>query len=167
MKEELRLVGLGVNAVVDCTKRERPRARKDGSTQRNLVADLPAVLVGELAADDGTLAIDQECLLLLRLQHEFRVHVEIGCRVDRKLREEIAFGYVDSPEPVGPRHCGYARNLPDLLRVGERHREDQRDRIARDQARRRRRLRARVPRFDDRAQQTECRDRDDDADDRQ
>jgi hypothetical protein len=43
---------------------------KDRSADRDLVADLPSELVGELAPGDRALAIDQERLALLRRDPE-------------------------------------------------------------------------------------------------
>ena len=80
VEEELRLVGLRVGAVVDAAQRERPRARVDRAAQRDLVADLPAVLVGELAPDDAPLRSRRNAFRCASGSTVLRVQVEVGRR---------------------------------------------------------------------------------------
>src|SRR6266446_3698610 len=167
MKEHGRLIGTLVRPVVNATQIERPRPGEDGAAQRNLVADLPAVLVRELASDDATLTIDKKILLLFWRKQELRVGSEISGRVDGELGKEIALGDVDAAKPVCPRHAGYAIDLPYALRVVERQRKGQRDRIARHQPGTRACIGAGVPRVDDGMQQAERGDGDDNAGDGQ
>src|SRR6266404_7004728 len=167
MKEHGRLIGTLVRPVVNAAQIERPRPGEDGAAQRNLVADLPAVLVRELASDDATLTIDKKILLLFWRKQELRVGSEISGSVDGELGKEIALGDVDAAEPVCPRHAGYAIDLPYALRVVERQRKGQRDRIARHQPGARACVGAGVPRVDDGMQQAERGDGDDNADDGQ
>src|ERR1700681_4499803 len=79
----------------------------------------------------------------------------------------MALGDVDAAEPVCPRHAGYAIDLPDALRIVERQRKSERDRVARHQPGARACIGARVPGVDDGVQQAERSDGDDDADDGQ
>src|SRR6266540_2741615 len=167
MKEHLRFGGGLRRAVVDAAQVERPRARKNSAAQRDLVAYLPSVLLGELAAYDGALAIGEESPPFLRGEHELRINVEISGCVDCELREEIALADVHTPEPIRPRDRGHAGHLTDPLRVGERQREDERYRVARDQPGAGARVGAGVPGVDDRTQQSERADRDHDTEDRE
>jgi hypothetical protein len=66
VEEHRRLVGALLGALVDAAQVERPGSRIDRAAERDLVAHLPAVLVGELAADDRALAVDEKRLALLR-----------------------------------------------------------------------------------------------------
>src|SRR5438128_799106 len=120
MKEHGRLIGRFIHAVVDAAQIERPGPGKNGAAQRDLVADFPAELIGELAADDATLAIEQERFLLLGAENELGIDVEIARSVDRELRKEIALADVDAAKPIRPRHRGNARYLSHFLLVGER-----------------------------------------------
>jgi hypothetical protein len=85
--QQLALVGLGVGAVPDAAQREGPGAGVDGAAQRDLVAHLPAELVGQLAAHDHALAVAQEGQALVVGEHVFGVQRQVAGRVDRKLRE--------------------------------------------------------------------------------
>jgi hypothetical protein len=131
------------------------------------VAYAKAVLLGQLAPHDRALAVGEEGLALLRRKEKLGVHVEIARRVDGELGEEVALRHVDAAEPVRPGDGAHARELPDLLRIGEREREDERNRASGHEPRAGRGIRPRVPCLHDRAQQPESGDGDDDADDRQ
>ena len=102
MKEHLRFGGGLRGAVVDAAQIERPRSGENRAAQRDLIAYLPPVLQGELAADDGALAVREKSLPFLGGEHELRINVEISRRVDRELRKEIALGDVHAPEPIRP-----------------------------------------------------------------
>src|ERR1700730_2518787 len=167
MKEHGRLIGALVRPVINAAQIERPRAWEDGAAQRNLVADLPAVLVCELASDDATLAVDKKSLFLFRRKQELRVGSEVSGSVDGELGKEIALGDVDAAEPVCPRHAGYPIDLSYPLRIGERQRKGEGDRIARHQPGAGACIGARVPGIDDGMQQAERGDGDDNADDGQ
>src|SRR5262249_50099733 len=96
LEEELRLVGRGFRAVVDAAQRERPRPRIDRALKRNLVADLPAVLLRELAAGDRPRAISEKRLALLGAEPVLGIDVEKRGAADRELREEVALADVDA-----------------------------------------------------------------------
>src|ERR1700730_4562562 len=167
MKEHGRLIGALVRPVINAAQIERPRAWEDGAAQRNLFADLPAVLVCELASDDATLAVDKKSLFLFRRKQELRVGSEVSGSVDGELGTGIALGDVDAAEPVCPRHAGYPIDLSYPLRIVERQRKGEGDRIARHQPGAGACIGARVPGIEDEVQQAERGDGDDNADDGQ
>jgi hypothetical protein len=162
--QQLRLVGLGVHTVPDAAQVEDPGAGVDGAAQRDLVAHLPAVGVGQLAPDDHTLAVQQEGLLLVVLEHVFGVQRQVAGSVHRKLRKEVAFGDVHPAEPVRPADAGDAFDAAQPVGVAQRQREGQRNGVARDQPRAGRAFHAGVPGVDDGAQQAEGADRHHQAD---
>ena len=167
MEEHLRFGGGLGRAVVDAAQIERPGSRKDRAAQRYLVADFPAVLFGELAADDRALAVGQECLPLLGREDELGIDLQVRGWIDRELREEIALAHVDPAEPVRPGNRGHAVDLADLLDIGQRQGKHQRHGVTGDEPRAGARVGAGIPRVDDGTQQTERRDRDHDAHDRE
>jgi len=153
--QHLALVGLGVGAVPDAAQGEGPGAGVDGAAQGNLVAELPAELVGQLAAHHRTLAIAVEGQLLRIRDAVLGVQRQVADRVDRKLRKEVALGDVDAAKPVGPAHLLYAFHCAQALAIVQRQGEGQRDVAAGDQPRAAAAFHARVPGVHDGAQQAE------------
>src|SRR5207245_8759158 len=114
---------------LDAAPLERPCDLKHSAAHRDLIACLPPVLQGELAADDGPLAIGEKSPPFLGGEQELRINLEISGRIDRELREEIALADVYASEPIRPRDRGHAWHLTDPLRVSERQREDEGHRV--------------------------------------
>src|SRR2546422_2063361 len=101
------------------------------------VAELEAVLLRQLAADDAGVALLLERRQLVGRQLELGVEIEKCLRIDRhSLPEvlEVVRVAVDTAEPVRPRHGGDPGHLANLTPVGEGEGEDQRDSMARDHA---------------------------------
>ena len=148
-------------------QRERPGAGKNGAANRNGVADFPAEFIGQLAAHRSTLAVALEGDQLIGRHDKFRVEIEEIFVIDRKLRKEISRLLINATEPIQESDRLHAIDRAHPFAIVDRHRKHQRDRIARDQARSRRRIGAREPGVDHRLQQTEGNDRDNETDDRQ
>src|SRR5574337_1910706 len=123
--------------------------------------------VGELAADDGALAVAQKGRELRQCDQVFWIHGEIGARLDGELWKEVLGILVDAGEPGGVRHGAHAVDGADLVAITEWQMKDQRDRVARHKPRRRRALRAGVPGVHDRLQQPERQDRYDQSEQRE
>src|SRR4029077_5218721 len=127
-KEHLGLVGRRIATSVDPPDHPLPASWKDVAFHGNDVAELEAVLLRELAADDARVALFLERRELVRRYLELGVEIEVR-GIDGEPRPEvleIVRISVYAPEPVAPRHVRHPRHLRDVLAVGEREREDQR-----------------------------------------
>ncbi len=155
VKQHLGNVGIRFGAVVDRADGEFPVARESGTFQRQAVAHFETVGVGELAADDGTLAVAQKCAQLFVLEKEIGIHREIGGRLDRELREEVLRVLIDAAEPSRVGHRAHAVHRADLVAIGERQREGKRNAVSRHQSRGRRLVGGSVPGADHGGQDAE------------
>ena len=91
------------------TDGELPVAGKNCAANRDDIANLPAELIGQLAANYRPLSIALEREQLFRLDQEFRVEIKVVVMVDCKLREEIARLKIDAAEPLRVRDRLHAR----------------------------------------------------------
>ena len=134
LKEELGFIGLAGGPAVNAANHEVPCPRIDGSNQRDLIANLPVVFLGQLAADDAPAPIQQKCFHLFGGNHEFRIKPKIGARVDGELRKEILLVDVDAREPL--RHADRLDpfDLTDPASVMQRQRKDERVLVANDES---------------------------------
>ena len=131
------------------------------------VADLEIVPVGDVDADDRGVALALERFELLALDDKFRIDVEKRIGIDRQAREKLILVDIHAGKPDRVSDFIDARHLGDAIAISERQRKNKRDRVARDQAVRRRGLDSRIPSRDHRLQQSESHHRDADADDRE
>src|SRR5207244_1861048 len=86
---------------VDARDVELPVAGVDGPPQDDAVADLPALLLGQLVTNDGALAVLLPRLPLLRRHYDLVVDLEEALRVDGEGGEEpLLVARVLGAEPV-------------------------------------------------------------------
>ena len=133
LEEHLLLVERGRGALVDRVDLELPRAaveaREDGAVDRDAVADLPAVFLGQLLADDAASARPGELLVAAVDDAHLGVAGQERLGVDAELREEAALVLlVAAAEPLPLADRLDARHRRHLLLVAERQVDEQADR---------------------------------------
>ncbi len=107
--------------------------RPDRCLNRNPVADFPAIGGRKFLPDNGAGTIAFERLELFRRHIEFRVHIEVGLRVNRKLTELVARFLVVAAEPARMCYRLDAVGRRDTVQVAHRQRVNERDLVDNDQ----------------------------------
>jgi hypothetical protein len=99
--------------------------RPHRALQRDTLADLPAVLVHDLAPDDRAVAVALEVGELLGLDRIVREDRADVLDLDREVRERHAAVLLEGAAEPHPRDSrGHAVDLPDLAHERVRHRVD-------------------------------------------
>src|SRR5438094_599463 len=98
--------------------------RVDLRGDRQPLADLPAIAVGQPLAGDGARTRLDERLALRRRDLELGVHVEVAGGIDHEDGEGVALVLVLGAEPVRVRHAHHTRHALDPRRVRHRQRLD-------------------------------------------
>ena len=167
MKHHRRRIGRLVARLINAAHDELPLARINVAFHGHDVADLEIVPVGDVDADDAGVALALERFELLGRNDKFRIDVEKRIGIDRQAREKLILVDINAGKPDGISDLVDARHLGNAIAISERQRKNKRDRVARDQAVRRRGLDPRIPSSDHGLEQSECHHRDADADDRE
>ena len=131
MHEQLLLLAaaLGIAHVEDGAQGERPVVAaigigKDRRLQRDHVAGFPAELVGQHAAHHRAARIGVEGASLRRIDHVFRVEIEIAL-ANGEVGEEVACILVDAAEPGAAGHLAHPRHGRDFaFQAGRQHLRD-------------------------------------------
>ena len=123
----------GVRRHVHRPDRERPVAGEDRALHRDVLAQLPPKGIHQLLANECRGSLPDECLLLILRHHHFRIHLEVGRRIDREGREEPLAVSVTAAKPVGPRHRLDARLRLESIGVRNRQCEHDTRRVRRDE----------------------------------
>ena len=95
----------------------RTRERGEVYAQRHGIADVQSIGRLQFAPDNGAFAVVQKIAQLRGRDHEFRVEIEIGLRVDRELRKKIALRHVNAAEPVLRNDHGNSRQRPNFFPI--------------------------------------------------
>jgi len=90
----------------------------------------------------------------------FRHYVAQLAGIDGEVREEVSLVFVDAAEPTERHRVFYARYSPDLLEMGHRNNEAQRDRMTRHESQRARFIGASIKLRQDRSQADDQEERD-------